>query len=215
MQDLTIKKIEEKHSKDGKSTFYAVFGEGGEEMTTFDAAIYQLQTGSIISVEPKVSGKYINIEKWELKQDATAQPPSSSGNGKDMPPEYWEKKQRIERESIESQTAIKAVPELLALDITKISDGEKKLYFKALDWCGAKIDANMGRQHSEPKATNSEARGAAIEGVPNFETGIDLVNYALKNGYTIGRVRKDLSIDSPTDIKDVPAATAILFPKGE
>jgi len=154
MQDLTIKKIEEKHGKDGKSTFYAVFGEGGEEMTTFDVAINQLQIGSIISVEPKVSGKYINIEKWKLKQGATAQIPPPSSNGKDMPPEYWENKQRIERASFEAQTAYNGIIKLLESKVLELSHATAK---KALDWAETKFDSESPPRTATKKTETKQA----------------------------------------------------------
>lgn len=187
MQDLIIKRIEEKHSKDGKSTFYAVYGEGGEEMTTFDAEINQLQVGSIISVEPKVSGKYINIEKWELKQKATASP----SKGEEMTTDMWAEKDRITRASIEGQTAMKCWTELIAAKVKP--EDIPELLQEALE---LKIRGFIGNDSVKRQLQRTPHLGGASspEDKQDFKNIGEVLNKATKfaKGLGVSFVSKDL-----------------------
>ena len=51
--------------------------------------------------------------------------------------------------------------------------------------------------------------------LPEFKNGTELVNYALKHGWKMDKIRTALGIETPADIKDVKAASAVLFPAGK
>ena len=73
MQELTVASVEKiTPRKEGAEPFYVVKGQGGEEMTTFDAAALGWGAGTVVNVEIKVKGKYTNIAKWEMVQLVSA-----------------------------------------------------------------------------------------------------------------------------------------------
>lgn len=235
MAQLTVASVERKTpKKEGGNPFFVVNFESGEEMTTFDEAFAGFGRGTVLDVEYVVKGKHINITKWSLIQPGESAPagpgaapaPSRNGGGgykKDvegMKAEY-ELKGRLqarERASIEGQTIFNGAIAVITCPGGYDSLPEKtkaalqELITEAVKW---------GRQHLQPvpEPAKTEAKAAQPpapapargDGVPSFSTGVELVNYALKHGYTLEKL-KPLGLDKPTEIKDVAAATAVLFP---
>ena len=135
MQRITVKEIKGPLGQ-GEKKFYAVVDEAGAEFTTFDTKVKDITPGSVLDIEPVIKGKFVNIKEYKIISEGTPKPASpASTNGNDMSKGDWEKKQRIERASFEAQTAVKVILEH--------TDQGAPLYQKALDWCEAKIDANM------------------------------------------------------------------------
>lgn len=81
MQIISVKEIRPVKSKSGKE-FFVVVDEKGAEFTTFDKALQQVTPGSLLAIEPKVDGKYVNIESWEIKEKAEKAAPGSNHYGK-------------------------------------------------------------------------------------------------------------------------------------
>lgn len=81
MQDIKVKEIKPVTSKSGKK-FWVVMDEKGAEFTTFDEAIQQVTIGSLLAIEPKISGKYVNIESWEIKEETKETLSALPSNGK-------------------------------------------------------------------------------------------------------------------------------------
>ncbi len=150
MQRITVKEIKGPLGQ-GEKKLYAVVDEAGAEFTTFDTKIKDITPGSVLDIEPVIKGKFVNIKEYKVISEGTPKPASpASTNGNDMSKEDWEKKQRIERASFEAQTAVKV--------ILQHTDQGAPLYQKALAWCEAKIDANLGAiikvTKAKPKADN-------------------------------------------------------------
>ena len=190
------------------------------EYTTLAKEAETIAPGAIINItdmDKDEKGRE-SFKKFEVIEQASNRPASPAlPTPSDMSKDDWAEKQRIERECIEAQTAVKAI---LSMDLgTTDQKAQAKIqivYQKALDWCEAKIDANMnqqGRQHSEPSVSTPETKEALAEGVPEFKTGVELFNYGLAHGKTASEMKENLSINNPNEIEDVAKATAILFPK--
>ncbi len=110
MQNITIKSVEEKHSKDGSKTFYIVTDSKGAQLSTFDAETMAFQPGTVIEAEVEVAGKYTNLKSFKVVSNPVpgsppASQPSPTRYGQDSPEK---------RRSIERQTAL-----ALAVDWTK------------------------------------------------------------------------------------------------
>lgn len=151
MQEITVKEVRGPLGK-GEKRFYAVVDDTGAEFTTFDASAQDIKPGSKIGIDIKVSGKYVNITEWKMIQEGVAL--TSGNNGKETPrsamsPEDWAKKDRLERFSIETQTAYKGVMELATSEqFNKLRAGSDKtkgkldkVFDEALDWASAHFKA--------------------------------------------------------------------------
>ena len=221
MQELIIDRVEKKTPKSGGNPFFIVHGEGGEEMTTFDAAIANFGKGTKLNVEPKVSGKYVNIEKYEVLSATEVGKLTGNGGGykKDiegMKLEYQLKAQlqAVERVSIEGQNALTNLVKLLSEGDIHLSDAvreEVKLAYKTIK---AKIEAYTSKAVETPVVTEPKPTPApkTTSDIPEFKTGVELTNYALKHGYTLDKIKEYLSINNPIEITDVKAAKEVLFP---
>lgn len=123
------------------------------------------ENSQAIDLVTELKGDFMNAVSGKLL-DVEVAPPAPNTNG-DMSKEDWTTKQRIERESIEAQTAVKTV---LSLDHALLTKQAKTIYQKALDWCETKIDATTSQV---PKSTTlpqkvknlAESVGAEVEEV--------------------------------------------------
>jgi len=77
MQTIRVKEIRPVTSKKTGKEFWVVVDEKGGEFTSFDETIQKVIAGSLLAIEPKVSGKYVNIESWEIKEGAAKTIPSA------------------------------------------------------------------------------------------------------------------------------------------
>ena len=68
MQKITVKEIKGPLGR-GEKKFFAVVDEKGTEFTTFDTKIKDVTIGSILEVELKVEGKYVNIVEWKVIEE--------------------------------------------------------------------------------------------------------------------------------------------------
>ena len=67
MQNIKVKEINSKSgtNKKGQWTSFIVVAEDGAEFTSFDTKLSGVKSGSILSVELEVKGKYTNIKDFE------------------------------------------------------------------------------------------------------------------------------------------------------
>lgn len=79
MQKIKVKEVKGPLGK-GEKKFFAVVDEKGAEFTTFDTKIQDVVPGSLLNIEPKIDGKYINIAKWEILEAAPNPTPQIPGN---------------------------------------------------------------------------------------------------------------------------------------
>ncbi len=195
MQELIINRVEKKMSKkEGGNPFYVVFGEGGEEMTSFDAAFEGFGKGTRLNVEPKVSGRHVNISKFEvLEAKAVSLTPAPGLAQSDMAKEDWEKKQRIERTSFEVQTAFKGIIELASTEQFQLmrsrSDELKakldKVLDGALDWADRHFLAGAPDPNFHDLRTGKlEPRGPEKDKYKEFKNVGELLMAYQKEGGT-------------------------------
>lgn len=238
MQELVIDRVERKNpKKEGGNPFFVVYGQDGSEMTSFDAALEGLGRGTRINVEPKVSGRHVNIAKWEMLEEVKGAaapassgptPPGGGGYKKDVDGlrveyELKAKLQARERVSIEGQSTLHELGEMI-----RAGSGSSKwatdemidLYTRAVK---AKLEAFIAAtgtvtapageaKKAEPAKETASAQGEQSSH-PEFKDGVALVNYAMKQGWKMAEIREKLSINQPTEITDIPKAVAILFPE--
>ena len=164
MQKGIINQIEE-ISKEGKKTFYRVKLQDGAEMSTFDSKIKQAESGDGLEFDVTISGKYINLKDGFIitKSASSVAPHTVSGRGNgypDMSKEDWAEKQRVERDSIEAQVAVKCIfgiSENLNTMGIKPSDDFKRVFEKAFTWCEARLDTAM----KVPAKASAKAKAAS------------------------------------------------------
>lgn len=179
MQRLTVKTLEEKHSKDGSKSFWALIDSDDGEFTTFDSSIATVKPGDVIEAEIVVKGKYANIK--EFKIIAKEKPPEVA-QSKEPQERQRQGRSPDERESIEAQTALKGAVELMT---NKIIDLEHPVSKAAFAWTLRRLGAEdifpetrkqkqpetpqvapgQARQPSktEPSPVASEAKPGAVE----------------------------------------------------
>lgn len=237
MQELVIDRVERKMpKKEGGNPFYVVYGQAGEEMTTFDEALYGFGKGTRLNVEPKVNGRHVNITDWALLEEVKGTgpapggaPPGGGGSYKKdvdgLREEYRLKAGLVAREraSIEAQTVYNGAVAVITCPggydslPAATKDALHELIREAIKWGKARFTAApVPPAAPEPEKESATAEApkqappAGGNGLPEFKTGVELVNYALKHGYTVDKLRP-LGLDKPTEIKDVGAATKVLF----
>ncbi len=198
MQKVTIKEISPS-TAENKPTI--ITDETGAKMSGFLTELKDLNPGDVIEAELQVKGKYTNIIEVKLLEKST-QPPDTSE--KVMTTELWSEKDRITRASIEGQVAMKCYTDLVVAKIDEIP-------VLLLDALTAKIRGFMGsgNTQTQKKAEPRKAEGEQ-ELRQTFTNGVDLVNYALKQGWTMPEIKTKLTIEKPTDIIDVDEATKVL-----
>ncbi len=77
MQKITVKEVKGPLGR-GEKKFFAVVDEKGAEFTTFDTKIQNVSPGSVLEIELKIEGKYINIVEWKIIEEGQpTQTPSS------------------------------------------------------------------------------------------------------------------------------------------
>lgn len=151
MQELVIDRIEEKHPRSGGNPFFVVYGQNGEEITTFDQAFKGFGKGTRLNFEPKIDGTHTNFASWELIELIEAAPGGNAG------PAGPDKPDTEEIRSTEARTAFNGIVELVKADKLAISDPKA---VEALEWASARIAASKdARQTEEPVETAKSFRG--------------------------------------------------------
>jgi len=171
MQKITVKEIRGPLGK-GKQKFYAVVAEGiKKDFTSFDSKLAHIKVGSILNVELRIDGDYVNIEKWELVSEPLG----------DKSPEA--KSPEIMKLQIDAQFRITA----LTLAINGVEPS--KVFITAdsfYDWLARRKGSS-----SEPEKTADEdwenLRGEDTDVNPIKNVG-DLLTRSLK----IGMSRRDV-----------------------
>ncbi len=140
-----------------------IVGEDGSEFTTFDKAAKEVGIGGILELEPVIKAGKTNFTKFTIKKKGQAPVASTNGGKADMTTEMWDEKQRIERDSIESQTRAERITELL---IAGQVDWNDKLGMKLRTWL-EKLGTSVGDKKAQdttedlwPKDPPNAARAA-------------------------------------------------------
>lgn len=185
----------------------------------------------------KVNIKDFNVISATSPAPATPAPTGNgNGYGRNSPEMYAMEeegrryRQQVDRVSIERQTAFNGAIELLKTSITlnenSFTTEENEFIKEAIAWgrkaiaatCGAVAPIQPVKEPEADKKTSGAGKkgntaGTGGDKVPEFKTGAELVNYALKQGMKIGDIKTTLSINSPNEITDVAGAAAILYPE--
>ncbi len=161
------------------------------------------------------------------------------GRGKDMDVINLEEagrryRQNIDRISIEAQSALVEIGNMIRAGLSGVpgvgpaTDAViTPALLKQYQQVAGRIFTNylagpVGTVPAESKPTTTAPAGTGAPGqkpaqtgtgvqLPEFKTGVELVNYATKQGHKIEDIKRTLSINNPTEIKDVKAAAALLF----
>ncbi len=163
MQKIIIKEV---HPAMEEKKPTIIVTEDGAKMSGFIEGLKSLTPGSIIEAELEVKGKYTNIKSFTFvskpaEQPAPPPPPPTKPTG-----EQWGEKNKIERASIEAQTAVKAILSMPGLGT--IFPFSLPAVDCALAWCSEKIKATMSVKPIPPPATKQPP------------TALDLVREAVK-----------------------------------
>jgi len=239
VQKVTINEVKTKTGtgKKGDWTLVIIKDTEGAEYTSFDKALTSLGQGAVIELEPEITTKdgktKINIKEWKLVSEGKLpaspgeQPAPDHGGYKSMDAMKFEEsgrryRQNLERISIERQTAYNGAISLISnLDKIKLQTEAttelNALILEALKWGRQALKATPQCQHEQAEQKPIVEKVSTVktdtQGLPEFKTGVDLVNYAIKQGMKLDKIKADLVINNPTDIKDIPAAAAVLFGK--
>jgi hypothetical protein len=228
MQRITIKQVLTKPSPpDAKKpyTLVIVQSEDGAELTSFDTALTSLGPGSVIEFEPDVvvkGGKTkVNIKEFKIISEtpaaSVAPTPTTPGNVHPetyaMEEEGRRYRQQVDRLSAERQTAFNGIITLASTPGLKLSPESASIFNDALTvalgWAiDALTESGTKTVPEPPHETTAKSKSESA-----FKNGIELVNYALKQGLKLDDIKTTLSISNPGEIKDVAGAAAILFPK--
>lgn len=150
MQNIKVKEVRGPLGK-GDKKFYAVVDEKGGEFTTFDTKVKNIPPGSIIKIDPKIDGKYVNIASWEMVEEAanTSQVSGKTSNGKTS------EDVALERASIEAQVAFKGAIRLLeaAAWPDRFNEEIEALVHDAVKWGRSRFTPYF----AEPKARSDKA----------------------------------------------------------
>ena len=201
-QKFKIASIEIKEGTNARGDWksFIITGEDKSKVSTFDSAAGSLKAGDTIEAEIEVKGKFTNLKSFKVIEHGAARP-----SPKPPSPDR--------EQSIEQSVAVKAVVELVGYKAIPLNH---PLFRATLDWLWEKLlpDSVKSPPIEPEKSTGrpvADKSGGNL--LPAFKTGAELVNYALKNGWNMADIRIALSINNPTEIKDVEAAAKVLFPE--
>ena len=206
MQKIVVKEVRGPLGK-GEKKFYAVVDEKGAEFTTFDTKIAQVTPGSILEIEPKVEGKYVNIAEWKVLEEG--RPSAFPGNGK---PAKTPEQLDAERRSAEAIAAYNGIIELMKVD--KAPDDMRKL---AMDWARPKLLAVVFGVSPKAELAGSAAKSTAeaIE-TGHFDNAGKFAAAAFKEyGLKASDLCIKFGVKRVNDIADLDAAWKDLQPKKE
>ena len=135
MQQVIVKEVRGPLGK-GDKKFYAVVDDKGAEFTTFDTKIAAVTSGSVLEVELKVEGKYVNITEWKVIKEGSA--PTVGGaspyNGSRRTFAEDVALEEIKRKSIEAQKRAELITNLFVAG--KIDEADP-LVKKLKEWLGS------------------------------------------------------------------------------
>ena len=240
--ELTIKSlrvIKEGMQRDGKTEYKWVSvmaddgSEKGTEYTTFDKAVLKEKPGAVLDIgEIEIKGGKLSFKKLVKVLSkgtgpdiATEKPNSYKKDIDGLRVEYAlkAKADALITASIEARTAYDGAVSLLVSrgsagnigNIEKLIDAALAWGLKALKASPAPAPIPKPAPETESK-TKPKTEPEPDQEIPYFKTGVELVNYALnEKGIPLERIRSDLGIDKPSDIKDIPAAIGVLFPNSK
>jgi hypothetical protein len=210
MQELVIDRVEtKKPRKEGGNPFYVVFGKNGEEMTSFDSAVMEFGSGTVLNVEPKISGKHINIMKFEVVKKTDA---STHSQVVDRPSSYSNGDSPEKQKSIENQSRSDRITELLISGkLVELPSYEK--HIKNLDAWLLRL-GNCNNVPEPPAVTSSSASTPVTKSSPGipasksrFATAGEFMAAVSKNwGKYSDDVVVTLGIKSAGEVKDFDAS---------
>ena len=160
---ITVKEakfLKDGESKKGKWRLFKVVSQDGVEYTTFDTKAEQLSPGAVIEIGDITikDGDKRSFKELAMVSEGKAPASSPQSNGNGMSQEAWAEKDRITRQSIESQKRADIIAQLWIAG--KIADDDA-LVAKLKTWLG------NGQVHTEIKTRMAPA----VESKDNGSTG--------------------------------------------
>jgi hypothetical protein len=143
MQKIIIKEISFKTGTNDKGEWKLtqITGADGAKFASFDHHASELKAGDTIEAEIEIKGKNNNIKSFKVIENTA--PIATLKHVEDkMSPSQWAEKDRIERASIEAQTAFKGIIELATYRADLKFNGPDKfseVLNRALDWAMEKL----------------------------------------------------------------------------
>jgi len=209
VQQITVKEVKGPLGR-GEKKFYAVVDDKGAEFTTFDSKVSHIPVGSIINLEPKVEGRYVNIVKWELVKEAPHPPAPGPSDSAAM----------LEQTRLANRVRLQvaAIQELgLNYRAGMASQEEEALYRSALGmimkpFAPAPAQTAAAKPAPAEEAINPEdiifEQEEPTEPIPK-NVG-EMLTRAREKGYSRADVMKYLEISDIGQIKDIALAWHLL-----
>ncbi len=163
--------------------------------TTLAKGAEAIEPGSLLDIsimDEDEKGK--KFKKYKVLEEGRK--PSPPGNGDGMTPDMWDEKDRIHRESIESQTAFKGIVELMAAKVIK---PENDLGSAALDWAMVRLATHQ--PSPQPLSTESSTTEEGTKGKTLSKKSAKILN--------------DTALEKEYDPSNVTAIIISEFHKGK
>jgi len=151
MQTITVENVKVATtgtSDKGNWTLFAIKDTDGNEYTSFDKKLEHLPGGTVLEIEVEMKKGKANIKKYEVKN----QPEATPVTGKDytqMSKTDWERKDSVQRASIEGQTVLKVYAELLVGNV-KPDPTLERVALKALKIIEGHLTEQLPKDAREP-----------------------------------------------------------------
>lgn len=207
----SVKVLKSGTNKNGEWELVGVTSEDGTNYTTFHKSAKNLTAGSVIEFEPEIKEGKISFKEYKVVSEAPAPASPSPANGKPdshqgMTPEMWAEKDRLERWSIESQTAFKGIMEFASKHETPnhISGKFGDVFDAALDWAMAHFKTPQPTTKPSPPPTKSKS-----DAVPD-----DLSAMVFNNAGELKTACKDVLKMTPMQISKETAGFILTTPEG-
>lgn len=205
MQKFIVKEVK---PSTGEKSPTIINTEDGSKLSGFHSSLKTLTPGTEFEAEIEIKKGYTNIV-GEVKILSAS--PVVKSNGYDMSKEDWEKKNRIERESIEAQSARSAIFGLYPLIMNgdyseEESNTISRIMDKALNYTEQCLDRVLSPQPAKSKSNPVKQQDnnsiGEIVGPPFKDSGDFWSKAHRKWGKTQSEFCVILSINKPSDIND-------------
>ena len=155
-------KIIEGDNEKGHWKRYTIIGNDKTVLNTFDTSASSLKVGDIIDAELELKGKYINIKSFQISGHSTTSLETEHDTSRPKVAGQTDKNGQgqsidIQRQSIETQVAIKTIAGLRIAD--KLTDDSLE-YQGVLKWCRERIGVDKTTIKSEtiPTITDTQRK---------------------------------------------------------
>lgn len=170
MQKVRVAEVSVKEGTNEKGPWVntRVTGDDGAVFGTFSKSAAEIKKGDLIELEPVVKGKNVNFSEWKMLEKAAAS--SDNGGGSASAPAGYKRDteairleynlkaylQQVDRISIEQQSSLHRLVELVIADKLKLDNPRVK---KALTWAESRFDQKAGAAAPSEAVTTKSDKG--------------------------------------------------------